>query len=202
VLRSRSLSLSLLLRGLLLCSLLLCSLLLCSLLLRGLLLRGLLLRSLFLRSLFLRSLLLRSLLLRSLLLRRSRLPSRLYLRFVSLDVVFDRNSRDRITDHFERNVFQFLETDTRLAHVEFLAGLQPGDSELGLLLFRAVDAHQVDRQVVLLRRETRKGKRLRSIAVISGRVDLVRNEPTDHPVLDALDESFVQILVHHLAHCL
>src|SRR5207248_790867 len=84
--------------------------------------------------------------------------------FASLDVGPRRDPRDRLADHIEWQVLELLETYARLSHVELLPAR-------GVRLAKpcshgavAVDAHQVKRHVVLLRREMGERQRLLRIA--------------------------------------
>ncbi len=62
-------------------------------------------------------------------------------------------ARDLIADDVERQVFEPLGTDARLAHVERLAGLEVGLAEPGLVVGTHARAIQIQGVVVLLRRE-------------------------------------------------
>ena len=64
----------------------------------------------------------------------------------------------------------------------------------------AVDAHEVQRHVPLLRRKGRERQRLFRVAVVPRRIDPVRDVVSDHPVLNPLLITLVQVVQDHLPH--
>lgn len=56
----------------------------------------------------------------------------------------------RLANHIECDVFQFLKSDTGLSHIEAFTSFRPLVSEELNMLFIPIDAHQIDRHMVLL----------------------------------------------------
>src|SRR5262245_50079792 len=69
---------------------------------------------------------------------------------VDLDVLLDGYPGVRLTHDIEGQVVELLEPDAALAHVELLAALGPAVLEPSRVVVVAVDAHEVQRHVVLL----------------------------------------------------
>ena len=121
-------------------------------------------------------------------------------RFVVRDPLLHGDAPQRVADHFEGQVFELLEPDAALAHVELLAGLGPSVAEPRFLGTLAIDRHHVERHVVLLRRQTCKRQRLLRVAVIACRIETMWHVIADHPVLHPLFVVLVDALQDHLSY--
>jgi len=122
--------------------------------------------------------------------------------YVMCDVFLRGHALERLANEIKRQIIEFGEANARLAEGgfgQFLARLDPLINEALFFSFIAIDAHEVERHVILLRSHTRKGQRLFWIAVIPGRIDAVGDVVTDHAVLHALFEWLVEVLEDHLA---
>src|SRR5437879_5541872 len=101
------------------------------------------------------------------LLRHPRLP-RLGLQarlFVHLDPLLARNRRDQLANRFERQIVRRLEMNATLPHVELLPRRLEHRLQLLELTRAPKRAHQVERAVVLLRRERDVADRLLIVSV-------------------------------------
>src|SRR6185369_5066363 len=129
-------------------------------------------------------------------LRLSRLGHQARL-FVHLDPLLARNRRNQFANRFERQIVRRLEMNATLAHVELL----PRRLERRLQLFELTRtpkrAHQVERAVVLLRRERDVADRL---LVVSVWISRQRNRPANGAPDDALIVAARNVLVHECAH--
>src|SRR5262249_47611435 len=72
--------------------------------------------------------------------------------FEVFDVLLGRNAANRLPDHIKREIIDFFETNARLAHVQLLAGFGPRILKPFRLSLRTINAHEVNRHMVLLRR--------------------------------------------------
>src|SRR6516225_6458072 len=104
---------------------------------------------------------------RGALLRHLRLPrlghqARL---FVHLDPLLARNRRDQLANRFERQIVRRLEMNATLPHVELLPRRLERRLQLLELTRTPKRAHQVERAVVLLRRERDVADRLLVVSV-------------------------------------
>src|SRR5687768_4688377 len=72
---------------------------------------------------------------------------------VDLDELLRRGARDHVAESVQRQVVERLEAQTRLSHVHLLAGVGERVFECLPLQRIRVCAHEVQREVVLLRRE-------------------------------------------------
>lgn len=64
----------------------------------------------------------------------------------------------------------------------------------------AVEAHVVERQVALLRRQPSKRQRLLRVAMVARRINPVRHEPADHTVLHPLCVERIEVRPHDRPH--
>ena len=96
-------------------------------------------------------------------------------------------------DHVQREIIGGLEADAGLAHVELLSGLGPFGGELLVEVALAVNAHEVEGHVVLLRAQPGVAEGLARVAVVAGREDRVRDGVADHAVLHALHDARVEV---------
>ena len=86
---------------------------------------------------------------------------------IKRDELLDRHPANRLSDNVQRHVFELPKPHARLAHVQLLAGLGPRFAKPGIVLRVAVNAHEINAHVILLRCQPPKRQRLRGIAVIS-----------------------------------
>ena len=76
--------------------------------------------------------------------------------------------------------------------------LWPFGAEPFELLGQAVDGHRVQGDKVFLRRDAEKRKRLFWVAMIAGRVHLVRDDPAEVAVTDSFLKTFWQVVFNDL----
>src|SRR5207249_2255401 len=118
--------------------------------------------------------------------------------FVHLDPLLARNRRDQLANRFERQFVRRLEMNATLPHVELLLRRLERRLQLLELTRTPKRAHQVERAVVLLRRERDVADRLLVVSVWISRQG-------DRPADRAPDEAFIvaarNVLVHECAHC-
>src|ERR1700756_3785646 len=136
---------------------------------------------------------------RGALLRHLRLPrlghqARL---FVHLDPLLARNRRDQLANRFERQIVRRLEMNATLPHVELLVRRLERRLQLLELTRTPKRTHQVERAVVLLRRQRDVADRLLVVSVwISRQGDC----PADRAPDEALIVAARNVLVHECAH--
>src|SRR6516225_1490472 len=85
--------------------------------------------------------------------------------FVDLDPLLARNRRDQLANRFERQIVRRLEMNATLPHVELLTRRLKRRLQLLELTRTPKRAHQVERAVVLLRRERDVADRLLVVSV-------------------------------------
>src|SRR6516162_9080796 len=117
--------------------------------------------------------------------------------FVHLDPLLARNRRDQLANRLERQIVRRLEMNATLPHVELL----PRRLERGLQLLELTRtpkrAHQVERAVVLLRRERDVADRL---LVVSVWISRQGDRPADRAPDEALIVAARNVLVHERTH--
>src|SRR6516162_10296495 len=117
--------------------------------------------------------------------------------FVHLDPLLARNRRDQLANRFERQIVRRLEMNATLPHVELLPRRLERRLQLLELTRTPKRAHQVERAVVLLRRERDVADRLLVVSVwISRQGDRPANRAPD----EALIVAARNVLVHECAH--
>src|SRR5579859_2952009 len=117
--------------------------------------------------------------------------------FVHLDPLLARNRRDQLANRFERQIVRRFEMNATLPHVELLPRHLERRLQLLELTRTPKRAHQVERAVVLLRRERGVADRL---LVVSVRISRQRDRPADCAPDDALIVAARNVLVHECAH--
>src|SRR5271166_2159400 len=135
----------------------------------------------------------------SALLRLPRLP-RLGLRsrlFVHLDPLLARNRRDQLANRRERQIVRRLEMNATPSHVELLSRRLERRLQLLELTGAPKRAHQVERAVVLLRRDPDVVDRLLVVRVWISRQG---DRPADRAPGEALLVAARNVLVHECAH--
>src|SRR6267142_1727244 len=117
--------------------------------------------------------------------------------FVHLDPLLARNRRDQLANRLERQIVRRLEMNATLPHVELLPRRLERRLQLLELTRTPKLAHQVERAVVLLRRERDVADRLLVVSVWISRQG-------DRPAYRAPDEALIvaarNVLVHECAH--
>src|SRR5690349_17748551 len=104
--------------------------------------------------------------------------------FVHLDPLLARNRRDQVANRFERQIVRRLEMNATLPHVELLPRRLERRLQLLELTRTPKRAHQVERAVVLLRRERDVADRLLVVSVWISRQG-------DRPADRAPDEALI-----------
>src|SRR5258707_10291659 len=117
--------------------------------------------------------------------------------FVHLDPLLARNRRDQLANRFERQIVRRLEMNATLPHVELLACRLERRLQLLELTRTPKRAHQVERAVVLLRRERDVADRL---LVVSVWISRQGDRPADRAPDEALIVAARNVLVHECAH--
>src|SRR6516225_10422898 len=116
---------------------------------------------------------------------------------VELDPLLARNRRDQLANRFERQIVRRLEMNATLPHVELLPRRLERRLQLIELTRTPKRAHQIERAVVLLRRERDVGDRLLVVRVwISSQGD----RPADRAPDEALIVAARNMLIHKCAH--
>src|SRR5215467_4584171 len=129
-------------------------------------------------------------------LRLSRLGHQARL-FVHLDPLLARNRRDQLANRFERQIVRRLEMNATLPHVELLPCRLERRLQLLELTRTPKRAHQVERAVVLLRRQRDVADRL---LVVGVRIPRQRDRPADRAPDEALIVAARNVLVHKCAY--
>src|SRR5580693_5951237 len=117
--------------------------------------------------------------------------------FVHLDPLLARNRRDQLANRFERQIVRRLEMNAALPHVELLPRRLERRLQLLELTRTPKRAHQVERAVVLLRRERDVADRL---LVVSVWISRQGDRPADRAPDEALIVAARNVLVHECAH--
>src|SRR5713101_6519435 len=117
--------------------------------------------------------------------------------FVHLDPLLARNRRDQLANRFERQIVRRLEMNATLPHVELLPRRLERRLKLLELTRTPKRAHQVERAVVLLRRERDVADRL---LVVSVWISRQGDRPADRTPDEALIVAARNVLVHECAH--
>src|SRR5689334_22821066 len=117
--------------------------------------------------------------------------------FVHLDPLLARNRRDQVANRFERQIVRRLEMNATLPHVELLPRRLERRLQLLELTRTPKCAHQVERAVVLLRRERDVADRL---LVVSVWISRQGDRPADRAPDEALIVAARNVLVHERAH--
>ncbi len=117
--------------------------------------------------------------------------------FVHIDPLLARNRRDQLANRFERQIVRRLEMNATLPHVELLPRRLERRLQLLELTRTPKRAHQVERAVVLLRRERDVADRL---LVVSVWISRQGNRPADRAPDEALIVAARNVLVHECTH--
>src|SRR5690242_1076006 len=117
--------------------------------------------------------------------------------FVHLDPLLARNRRDQVANRFERQIVRRLEMNATLPHVELLPRRLERRLQLLELPRTPKRAHQVERAVVLLRRQRDVADRL---LVVSVWISRQRDRPADRAPDEALIVAERNVRVHECAH--
>src|SRR6266403_1018530 len=117
--------------------------------------------------------------------------------FVHLDPLLARNRRDQLANRFERQIVRRLEMNATLPHVELLPRGLERRLQLLELTRTPKRAHQVERAVVLLRRDGDVADRL---VVVSVWISRQGDRPADGAPDEALLVATRDVLVHECAH--
>ena len=117
--------------------------------------------------------------------------------FVHLDPLLARNRRDQLANRFERQIVRRLEMNATLPHVELLPRRPERRLQLLELTRTPKRAHQVERVVVLLRRERDVADRL---LVVSVWISRQGDRPADRAPDEALIVAARNVFVHECAH--
>src|SRR6516164_534670 len=117
--------------------------------------------------------------------------------FVHLDPLLARKRRDQLANRFERQIFRRLEMNATLPHVELLPRRRERRLQLLELTRTPKRAHQVERAVVLLRRERDVADRL---LVVSVWISRQGDRPADRAPDEALIVAARNVLIHECAH--
>ena len=118
--------------------------------------------------------------------------------FVHLDPLLARNRRDQLANPFEWQIVRRLEMNATFPHVELLPRRLERRLQLLELTRTPKRAHQVERAVVLLRRERDVTNRL---LVVSVWISRHGDRPADRAPDEALIVAARNVLVHECAHC-